>query len=57
VVPQLEALGGVEVVDVLPLTNGRSRDSVDDHHWLNDEGEGDVGHELAHLLLRRICRL
>eukprot|EP00952_Eustigmatos_sp_NYUAD-ZCMA_P000787 3286-Eustigmatos_ZCMA.PRE.1 len=33
---------GVEVFDVLPLTDSRSGEPADDHHWLSDEGEGEV---------------
>jgi hypothetical protein len=47
----------VTVLDVLPITDGRSREPApgDDHHWLNDEGRGEVGEELANLLIRAIC--
>jgi hypothetical protein len=47
----------MKVFDVLPLTDSRSADVADDHHWINDEGHGEVGRELAHLLLRAICVL
>ena len=53
-VPRLLDMG-VEVLDLLPMTNSRSRDSVDDHHWLNEEGQGEVGHEFACLLLHLMC--
>lgn len=55
--PNMRALG-IKVHDLLPMILPRSRQSVDDHHYLEDYSyTGSVGRALADLLTALACSL
>lgn len=59
ITPRMQALG-IEILDLLPMILPRSKQSVDDHHYLADESnnfQGSVGRAIGDMLTAVACSM